>query len=117
MDIQVDQVEVGVSLYDAGPHPDDVGCRYVAESYFILATTEAGRCFAHNVDFNGAEVWTDPEGYSGYQDVRKEAKAKADALCAKINKALKAGCPLDPTYWRELPPAYGSEAYQEAYSF
>jgi hypothetical protein len=52
----------------------------------ILATTEAGRCFAHNVDFNGAEVWTDPEGYSGYQDVRKEAKAKADALCAKIIK-------------------------------
>jgi hypothetical protein len=42
MNIQVDQVEVGVSLYDAGPHPDDVGCRYVAESYFILATTEAG---------------------------------------------------------------------------
>lgn len=117
MDIQVDKVEVGVDLYDAGPHPDDVGCRYVAESYFILATTKAGRCFAHNASFNGVELWTDPEGYEGYRDIRTEAKAKADALCAKINKALKAGRPLDPTYWRELDFVYGSEAYCEAYGF
>jgi hypothetical protein len=50
MNIQVDQVEVGVTLYDAGPE-DDVGCRYVAKAILFLPD-EAGHC-AHSVCFDG----------------------------------------------------------------
>ena len=117
MNIQADRVFVMSELYNAGPDEGNLGLPFEAERYFVCAETEDGHRFAHNARFAGAERWEDPEGYSGYQDVRKEAKAKADAFCAEINKALKAGRPLDPTYWRELPPAYGSEAYQEAYNF
>ena len=117
MNIQADRVFVMSELYNAGPDEGNLGLPFEAERYFVCAETEDGHRFAHNARFAGAERWEDPEGYTGFSDIRKEAEAKAEALCVKIQKALKEGRSLNEAHWDEIFPVYGSDAFQEAYNF
>jgi len=57
------------------------------------------------------------EGIPRYPDCREAAKAEAENLLERINKELGdsitrhgADC-LNPDYWTEVAPAYGSKAY------
>ena len=101
---------VASDLYQAGVTED--GRPFIAENYYVIVENAAGRRFAHNVVLNGAVVHFDDEEMCHYfEDVREEAKAKVEALCARISAALEAGRALDATYWNEIDPAYGSDAY------
>jgi len=101
---------VASDLYQAGVTED--GRPFIAENYYVIVENAAGRRFAHNVVFNGAVVHFDDEEMCHYfEDVREEAKAKVEALCARISAALEAGRALDATYWNEIDPAYGSDEY------
>jgi hypothetical protein len=101
-------------LYDAGRDMD--GQCYIADCYYVVAEDEhTGRRFAHDHRFFGAKLCVDDDGEYGYEDIRKEQSAKADALCDKINARLKKYAfeisMLNLAHWEEIDPAYGSDAW------
>jgi len=104
------QAYVGTEIYVAGP--GEWGDPFTAERYVVLFETKSGRRFCHKYYFNGAESWVDFEGYQGYRDIRKEAEDAAQALCDRVNAALRSGRKLNQAHWEELSPVYGSEAYE-----
>ncbi len=55
-------------------------------------------------------VLFDPEGGTHFKDVRDVAKARAEALAAKMRERgyWKVGA-----YWHNAAPVYGSKAYQQ----
>jgi len=101
-----DTVSVVCDLYLAG-HTEDFQ-EYHAECYYIVIQRLDGHRISHFMVFDGAIRHEDADcGYVGFQDVRKEAKAKADDLVARI---MQAGV-VDLDHWRECEPAYGSAYY------
>ncbi len=77
-------------------------CGYPIERlvYYVVAETESGRRLAHGYTFSD-------EGIYG------RGEQRANALCRQIENAYKAGTGPDwDSYWYEIDPAYGSDAYQ-----
>lgn len=83
------------------------GEAYIGEAYFIRAEDEDGSRFAHVATFHGAV-----RSEYGFNDVRDEAKKKAEKLLVRI-EAGKADFSGD--FWVEVEPRYGSEAYSNNY--
>jgi hypothetical protein len=104
------KANVASDLYQAGLTED--GRPFIAENYYVVIENAAGRRFAHNVFFNGAVVHFDDEEFCHYfEDVREEAKAKAEALCDRVSSALASGRSINLDLWVEVDPAYGSDEY------
>lgn len=105
-------VDVREDLYNAGVRCD--GHVFHAPLYYVTAEAPNGRRWAHNRVFKGArrevsEETGDPE----FIDLRESSQHAAEVLAARVEAWLKSGGRLDPAYWREIDPAYGSQAYQD----
>jgi hypothetical protein len=91
---------------------------FVGEVYFIVAELEDGTRYSHFATFPGATAEVDEEhGIPYFPDRREEAMAEAENLLGRIEAELGesikrhgADC-LNPDYWTEVAPAYGSRAY------
>lgn len=101
-------IEVSCELANFGR--DECGYPYSGEVYFLLATFADGSRLRHNHRFYGVEVYDTEEG-TGFSDIREEALAEAEALCAKVNASTKE---LSFDHWSFSEPAYGSRAYSES---
>lgn len=96
-------------IYEAGRTED--GEAFTAEVYRVVAEDRDGNRWVHQSRFAGCKViFHEEEGYNAFRDIRPQALAAAEALCAKV-KAARA---INLQYWSEDRPAYGSKAY-EAY--
>jgi hypothetical protein len=94
-------------LYKAGVTED--GEDYTAEVYLVFLENGAGRRFCHNSYFMGCNaVYHADEGFYSFEDIRVQAKAKADRLTARVNAA---GGKVDLAHWAEIDPYYGSKEY------
>ncbi len=69
-------------LYQAGLSED--GTPYIAESFVIVREFNDGTREAYKETFAGLRPWSDGEGSSGYEDIRKEAREAAEALLPKV---------------------------------
>jgi hypothetical protein len=110
--MKIVNVEVASDLYKAGVTED--GQDYIAENYYVAVEYANGEVYAHNEVFLGCRVEEyDEDGYGGtcFHDVRLEAQAQAERLCARVQAAVKAGKALDERYWRFYRTVYGSGAY------
>jgi hypothetical protein len=96
-------------LYHAGYTED--GESFVAEVYYVVIENNEGLRFRHESSFPSTEALTDDEGDFYFSDLREEASAKAERLADRVNAALQAGKGIDKALWREVDPAYGSDAY------
>jgi hypothetical protein len=97
-------------MYNAGYSCD--GQPFIAEQFYVIIENEAGRRFRHQAIFNGTQEVVCPEtGESYFPDLREQAISKAHKLAIRVNATLKAGKFLSPTFWDEIDPAYGSDAY------
>lgn len=104
------QVSVCSDLYLAG-HRDD-GVPFHAEYFYVQVEAEDGRRWAHLLAHKGCRVEvSEEEGWPVFIDIRAEVRPVVEALAAKVNARLAAGGKLNPAYWAERSPAYGSEAY------
>lgn len=97
-------------LYQAGVTCD--GQPFIAETFYVVMENGNGNRFRHERNFNG----TNPEFGEDIDDVyfpdlREEAEAKAERLANKVNAALASGKGVDFSFWLELEPRYGSNAY------
>lgn len=95
------EIEIGSDVYNAGLTED--GEMMEGLSFFLIATAPNGRRFTHNERFNSPS--------RGYLET---AKAAAEALLFRVNRAQEAGSwpgPVGRAIWTEVEPAYGSEAY------
>lgn len=94
------------------------GESFTGEVYFIVAELADGSRYSHFATFPGATAEFDDEyGIPFFPDRREEAMAEAESLLARIENELGrsikingANC-LNPEYWTEIAPAYGSSAY------
>ena len=102
-------VYVDSVLYEAGRSED--GQPYTAECYLIVAEFVGGEVYAHAVRFKGCSVEVDEEGEKHFVDVRTEAAAKAEHLCARINACVAHGTELDLAHWHFHRNVYGTSAY------
>jgi hypothetical protein len=104
---------VASDLFNAGYSCD--GHPFIAEQYYVLVENEAGRRFRHIAIFNGTErIVCEETGDACFPDLREEASAKAERLATRVNAVLASGNGLeglDPVYWDEVDPAYGSDEY------
>ncbi len=101
---------VDSTFYQAGFSDD--GCPFIAESYVVMIENDRGTRMVHNVTFNGCKVYRDEEGFDHFEDVRTEARAKAEALAARVQTALDRGLGVNLSLWIQARPVYGSDAYQ-----
>lgn len=101
-------VEVVSELYNAGITED--GEFYSAETFFVVITAPNGKRLAHFKHFLGCNVH-EHEGIAFFEDIRESAKSQAEILKNKI----EAHGEVDPQYWHEIQPEYGSEYYAANY--
>jgi hypothetical protein len=104
------QVAAVSDLFDAGRTND--GEVFAAEVYYVVVENGAGRRWASYDRFYGARRVVDDEGWVGFDDLREEASAAAEALAAATNQVLVSGGKLSLEDWYQIDPAYGSRAYQ-----
>jgi hypothetical protein len=94
-------------LYVAGRTED--GENYTAEMFFVVAEDDNGNRWRHPETFAGCRAMFDEENdWPYFVDVRAAAQASAQRLLA----TERAAASVDLTQWYELPPVYGSPAYQ-----
>lgn len=98
-------------LFDAGK--DNDGQVFAAEVYYVVVENGAGRRWASYDRFRGARRVVDEEGWVGFDDLREEASAAAEALSAATDRVLASGGKLSLEDWYEVDPAYGSKVYQQ----
>jgi hypothetical protein len=104
--------DIHSDLYVAGKTED--GQDYTAEVYFVFAEDEHGNRWRHHASFAGCKAvqgeceWDG--AFTSFEDIRPEAKAKAERLLKRIHAA---GGRINQKYWSEDRPAYGSKAYQD----
>lgn len=106
MNIHTAEINVISDLYVAGYKCD--GWPFHAERFYVMLELADGTRYAHNNLFLGCQVEHDEEGYPTFLDTRLEACAKAEKLAQRVREAGV----INPAYWREIDPAYGSTAYQ-----
>ena len=104
------QVAAVSDLFDAGRTND--GERFAAEVYYVGVENGAGRRWASYDRFYGARRVVDDEGWVGFDDLREEASAAAEALASATRRVLESGGKLSVEDWYQVDPAYGSKAYQ-----
>lgn len=107
------KVNVHSDLYNAGLTED--GREYHAEMYYVIAEDDVGHRWAHKTGFYSAarHSFCDEDGDGVvFEDLREEMKKRVNDLCSRIAAHLASGGTLDLDHWNELPPAYGSQAYQ-----
>ena len=104
------QVAAVSDLFDAGRTND--GERFSAEVYYVVVENNAGRRWASYDRFYGARRVVDDEGWVGFDDLREEASAAAEALASATRRVLESGGKLSVEDWYQVDPAYGSKAYQ-----
>jgi hypothetical protein len=112
--MKIVNVEVASDLYKAGVTED--GQDYIAENYFVVVEYANGEVFRHTETFLGCRVEeAGPEdedwGCVNFADVRLEAQAKAERLCARVQEAVVKGRTLDERCWHFYRTIYGSGAY------
>ena len=89
---------------------------FVGEILFITAECEDGTRYSHDANFPTAKEELTDHG-SHFIDLREYARSRAEKLLARINNALGSSFPkhggdaLNPEFWTEIAPAYGSKAY------
>lgn len=93
-------------LYQAGRQED--GVPFIAEVYFVQAEFADGRRLDHQARFPGCKVEHDEEGCPHFADTRDDAQLAAGRL---LDRILQAEGAMNPAYWREGRPVYGSAAY------
>lgn len=71
---------------------DETGYPLERLEYYVIGETPTGRRFAHFKSFT--------------------YEREADAFLGRVQHAYSLGLSINPDYWREIDPAYGSEAYQ-----
>jgi hypothetical protein len=103
------QVAAVSDLFDAGRTND--GERFAAEVYYVVVENNAGRRWASYDRFYGARRVVDDEGWVGFDDLREEASAAAEALASATRRVLAAGGKLSYEDFHQIDPAYGSRAY------
>ena len=97
--------------YTAGYTCD--GYPKIAEYFYVTIENETGRRYRHEASFRSVKsAYCEETGESFFEVMHAEAFAKAERLAERVNAALAAGAALDPTLWREVDPAYGSQEYQ-----
>jgi hypothetical protein len=70
------------------------------ETFFVVAEAASGRRWQHDHAF----TTTSMNGDGGCGE-------RAERLRARIERAYASGRKLNPRHWREVDPAYGSDAY------
>ncbi len=103
-------VSVECDLYVAGK--DEFGNDYTAESYYVVVNRPDGHRMAHNMSWDGCETGVTEDGFTGFGDIRKEAKAHADKLADRIEEVGV----IDDDNWMEIAPSYGSDYYCEVHN-
>lgn len=87
---------------------------FIGEILFITAEREDGTRYAHDANFPTAREETDAEHGPYFSDLREDARSRAEKLLARITdvhgERLLDG-KLNPEFWTEIAPAYGSKAY------
>lgn len=71
----------------------------IGRAFSVIFTTDTGRRFIHT--HTETSFWRTAE----------DAISKIEALKAKIERHYEDGGKLNPNHWREIDPAYGSDAY------
>lgn len=104
------QVAAVSDLFDAGK--DNEGRVFAAEVYYVVIENGAGRRWASYDRFRGARRVVDEEGWVGFDDLREEASAAAEALAAATDQVLASGGKVSLEDWYQVDPAYGSKVYQ-----
>ena len=100
---------IGSDLYCAGRRDD--GSEFHAERFYVFAEDARGNRWTHGSQFAGCAVhWSSEVGCNFFEDIREEARARAERLLARI---LAAGGRIDLQHWGESRPVYGSPAYEE----
>ena len=103
------QVAAVSDLFDAGK--DNDGRVFAAEGYYVVIENGAGRRWASYDRFYGARRVVDDEGWVGFDDLREEASAAAEALASATRRVLESGGKLSYEDFHQIDPAYGSRAY------
>jgi hypothetical protein len=97
-------------LYQAGITTD--GQPFIAETFYVVIENADGNRFRHECNFNGTNPEFSEEDDNVYfPDLRAEAAAKAERLANKVNAAFASGKGIDWSFWFEVEPVYGSNAY------
>lgn len=103
-------VEVCSDLYEAGRRCD--GHPYIAEAFYVMATTPDGRRWRHEMSWPSVVQQTcDETGEQSFLNMREQAEASARRLADRVRIAVSAGSGIDLTRWRHDQPAYASDAY------
>ena len=110
MDKQAFQFSIATELHQYGT--DEDGTPFLGEVYYVIATNGQGNRFAHPAYFAGCQVEIHPEeGIPCFIDIREKATREVTDLL----KTLKSNPEneFNSSTWLKIPPAYGSEAYDE----
>ena len=87
---------------------------FIGEILFITAERVDGTRYSHDATFPTARAGVDETG-PYFADLREDARSRAEKLLERIKDAhgvtLKPATILNPDFWTEIAPAYGSKAY------
>lgn len=87
---------------------------FIGEILFITAERTDGTRYAHDATFPTAKEAFDDNGPS-FLDLREDARSRVEKLLERIKDAhgvmLSPDTTLNPDFWTEIAPAYGSKAY------
>ena len=87
-------------------HTSD-GHPFIGETYYVIATDDAGNRWILKQRFDGVKVTTDEQGEKYFEDTR----AWAGAACRTMIMRAKARGYINLAHWSQDRPVYGSEAY------
>jgi hypothetical protein len=102
-------VDIESRLYNAGKN--EFGQDYEAESYHVVVRRDDGRVWYHPMICLGAIIHLTEDGFSRFEDVRKEAKKEIAIL---LDKIVARGY-IDTGLWYEGEPSYGSEYFRKVH--
>jgi len=99
------------NLYQAGRGDD--GQPVIGEYFYVAGERADGSRVEHQARFSSLRSATCEEtGEAYFVSRRADMEARAERLCAAIQAEAAAGeLLLNPNYWTEARPCYGSAAY------
>mgnify|MGYP006935350498 CR=1 FL=1 len=83
------------------------GENHISEHYFLVAQDPFGARWMHDIKFDKEVREITPDGHV-FHDVKASALKAVENLLDRVQKRGY----IDDTFWSEIDPAYGSEAYQ-----